>query len=849
MKRALLSLVVLLLSFRSGNGKLDCPVQLNAANTSNYDEAPLGKSNSPSSTTYFQVQAFNDSLIERIRSKKTDDFYKNVVDNVVMYLCDVDVAKERCVPADSPLAAKNSEGDCIIASDSLCPQDHCEVTSNCYWNAAKDMENRTTRFPAADYAKAEEALFGLNRDSYAYSILGPGAVGIVAAVVLLIFWAIFFVIRYMCCCIWSSGSCGTICFLCSPIPKNRYKLFADKILPILFYIIALIGVTAAASFAFFGNEEVSAGLSNAFLHTDGLVDDLRSFLSRSRMPLTNINDIIDYAAMDAKLIFDGTEYVTEDALNIGSSFLGFYSLHSTGLNISNTLTGFESAISEFEDKVRPITSDVQHMLDTLELDLYDQADTISIGITSAIDQLDSFSNQTTDWQDLVYQYEGQEYGFRPTRRVIVMSIFLASFLFGVLGLLAILLSNTQSCAKLFSCLKITGFFSALLGSLAIILASVLLVASFVLYDSCQILNVVTSDFEPFLGEKVAPGANAVFNDTNLAVAFNVTEKIDFQEMLDEGLSQIENVNITSSFELVFDPLRDVQSLISSMSDVALDAFNQATASNSSSCPFDDVYNKSTMVEPWDLQRTINDLTPYIIRDNFGNATSYARIGQEDSEAYLERIYNAAGICSASSNCCIQATLTPPATCTSNPLEVCDYGNNCGYPCSPLKVAIVEGHAAFLSLYGRETKMTSDLGIICPSDVTCPSVEFSQTYSNLTLVSQLESYKGKISSTRNSLVSLASTSVGEAMVEIEDFLCQMNMSFVERRYSLVKGSICSSSFLGLEKLMWALFVLGICLELTAILSHVLSVRLSDSRKAKYQTDLEVQEHGLSRADIY
>lgn len=64
--RALLSLL-LLLCFRSGNGKLDCPAQLNAANTSNYDIRH-----------YFQ--AFNDSLIERIRSKKAEPFYKNVVD-------------------------------------------------------------------------------------------------------------------------------------------------------------------------------------------------------------------------------------------------------------------------------------------------------------------------------------------------------------------------------------------------------------------------------------------------------------------------------------------------------------------------------------------------------------------------------------------------------------------------------------------------------------------------------------------------------------------------------------------------------------------------------------------------
>eukprot|EP00985_Skeletonema_marinoi_P026544 scaffold20679_cov93-Skeletonema_marinoi.AAC.1 len=709
LNRALSSLV-LFFCFQSGNGNLDCPVSVEFSSTINSTYNTEGRYDE-------YLNAFNDSLIERIRSKKTEAFYQNIVNNVVMFLCDVETASERCVPSDSMLAAKNDMGDCIVAADSLCPQGLCERTSNCYWSAAEDMENRTTRFPAADYSNAQEALYGLDRDSYAGSIVVPGAIGVIVSMVLLFFWSIFFVIRYMCCCLWNS--CGTLCFLCSPIPKNRYKTCSDKFIPILLYVIALVGVTVSASVAFLGNEEVSIGVSNAFLHADGLVDDLRSFLDRSRIPLTNINGIIGYAALDAKLIFDGTEYVTQDALNIASSFLGFYALHSKGLNESNALSGFESALTEFESKVHPISYDVQSMLDTLELDLYDQADTIEGGIDGAIAGLDSFTNQTTEWQDTLYQYEGEEYGFRPTRRVIVMSIFLASFLLGVLGLVAILLSKSRSCSTLFSMLKLTGFFSVLLGSLALILASVLLVASFVLYDSCQMLNVLTKDFEPFVGDKVAPGANAVFNDTNLAVAFNVTDKIDFQEELDEGLSQIESINITSSFELVFDPLRDIQGVISSMSDTALAILNQATSSNSISCPFDDVYTKETLLEPWELHRT-DDFTPYIIRD--GNVTSYDRIGSEDSGTYLGRIYDKAG-------------------------------------CEALQAAIVEGHAAFMSLYDKEHRMTADLGVICP-DATCPTNEFT-TYSNLTLVAQLENYKTKISYTKDSLVALASTSVGEA----------------------------------------------------------------------------------------
>jgi hypothetical protein len=66
-------------------------------------------------------------------------------------------------------------------------------------------------------------------------------------------------------------------------------------------------------------------------------------------------------------------------------------------------------------------------------------------------------------------------------------------------------------------IKITGFFSAILGSVALLAASVGLSLNFVIYDGCQISDIVVEDLEPFVGDLVSPAANAAFNDTNLAV--------------------------------------------------------------------------------------------------------------------------------------------------------------------------------------------------------------------------------------------------------------------------------------------------------------------------------------------
>lgn len=348
------------------------------------------------------------------------------------------------------------------------------------------------------------ALYGTD-GSYAREIAQIGVIGCIVAILMLLFWVVFFIGRYLCCCLWVP--CSKFCFLCSPIPKkDGYSTFRDVIFPVFLYLVSLVGVTAAGSMAFIGNEDISVAITNTFLHADGLVEDLSLFLGRSKVPLGKIQGIVDASALDAKSIFDGTEYVKEDANTIIQSFLGYLDLHSEGLNASNAIQSFDSASTGFQEKVTPITDNVQAMLDTLELDLYDKADFIKGGITSALDQLDSFSGQSAEWQGEIYNYEGQELGTRDVRRAVVMTLFLVSFFFAAMGFLSILgLKRTRVCSFF---IKVTGFFSALLGSLSLIVASVLLCLSFIVHDACQVSDMVTRDFEPFVGDKVAPGANA-----------------------------------------------------------------------------------------------------------------------------------------------------------------------------------------------------------------------------------------------------------------------------------------------------------------------------------------------------
>ena len=118
--RSLLFIVLLLGFVESGRSrqefsqlsqrqlKLNCPID-------EYND--IGDTSSESYEGRFDSYskgALGRSLVEKLRTKP-DSYYQGIVDTVVMLLCDVETASERCV--DESLAAKDWSGNCIKAAD------------------------------------------------------------------------------------------------------------------------------------------------------------------------------------------------------------------------------------------------------------------------------------------------------------------------------------------------------------------------------------------------------------------------------------------------------------------------------------------------------------------------------------------------------------------------------------------------------------------------------------------------------------------------------------------------------------------------------------------------------------
>ena len=802
---------------------LDCPVlpppeydEPATSRFSDYSKGKLGK-----------------RLIEKVRGK-TSNFYQALLDDIVMASCDPSVQSlPRCVEEHSPDAARDELGVCLEAADTGCIDGFCERAPNCYWGPIDANRARTTRFPPSLYEGARDRLTSpIDSDSYvrglAFKFILPG---FIIGVLSLFIWAIFLVSRYCCCCLWNR--CGRICTFCSPVPRRGgYKnKFRQIVLPSFFYVLSVIAVVISGALAFVSNEDITSGVTNAFYHSSGLVEDFSDFLERSRVSIVNTQNLVYDAAADASSILAGTSYVRSTALAIIDSLTDFSDIHLAGLDAFGAQETFTSATGSFEGQIEPVVDTVEGMLDTLEVDLNGNVDLIQGAITSVIDQIDSVNSQSQQWQDQVHSIEAQEISLRTYRTLGVMILFLTGLVATFAGSISIVTSRCDKCRSMSKLINIAGILCAILSSLTFIVASVSLVISVMWNDGCRIASLITTTpdgLEPLLGEHAATVTNAIFNDINLADAFNVREKLDFQSKLDEGLSSISDVNVTDLFDhQVIEPLVSIQDAIDTVSDTALDAINQGTTLNIEQCPFTTEYSRDDVLTPWHAN-TGRSTTAWLSKST-GTTIGYERIANESGTQYFDRIYgDVAGICSASDDCCLQGD------CTKVTGDACNGGTDCDYPCEEMGTAIITGYAAYLDLQEVQLGMSADLGVVCPTEAaSCPTFGHDET-----IVDLIVAYQSNITATANSLVNVASTSIGDIMIEVQDLLCNMDVSFVRQRYQKVEQQVCDRMLGGFASVNWALWALAVFLSISAILANILAVRLNARSKRHGDDDEDI-----------
>jgi hypothetical protein len=642
-------------------------------------------------------------LIKMFR-RRDESYYFGVVNQIIMATCDVQKKEQdRCVPATSEFAAKDWNNTCIQAAGYSCDEGMCERTSDCFWDKVKEGKVRSSRFTKEEYDSSKDKLYGLSRESYVGDVATLTIVGFIFSIAFFVIWLIYFIGRYFCCCFWTSYCCKP----CSPIPKlDGYNVLCQWVFPSVIYFGGFVGMIISGFIAIIGNEDINVAAAASFAYISLLIDNLGIFLVSSSIPLNELKNIVEGAADDAFKIFDGTDYVRSTATEIVDSFVDFMDLHVLGLSGNEqALTGVKEA---FSANVEPVVDQIQAMLDTLENDLYDGSDLINETLSTVVSQIGSFKDNTDVWQKNVTDYEQAEDGTRALRQGAILSLFVIGATICLLGFIGIIHSRRPKCHSLYSLINLTGIVSAIMGSGCLVVASFTLLISFLWHDACEISRLVVRDFEPVLGETLARGANAIFDGNNLAVAFNVTDKIDFEEKLNEGLAEIENVNITEQFQFVVSPLEDMQdTVVNPVRDATFNTLNSSELTGINvpgECTFDYQWRRTgwdDMIEPWMRTLEINGLTSWPLNST-GNLSPYDRVGDEGPEEYIDRIYSIAGKCEKSSGeCCLNNV------CFRLQNEVCNSGSNCkrNEICSQTSRGIREVFEKVSSFSGGKGDMT------------------------------------------------------------------------------------------------------------------------------------------------
>jgi hypothetical protein len=793
--------------------QLQCP-----PNTIESFNAPSDLEIQESPYAFLSVGRQARAFLGTIRRKKKE-YYQDVLDKMIMYSCDVEQEEQnRCVPESSEFAAKNWNNECIIAAGYSCDIGFCERTSSCFWDNVSSGEVRKSRFTKDQYSKAKEQLIGLTKGSYAGNLALPTIIGISVSAAIFLLWLIYFALRYCCCCLWRSCA---LCKPCSPIPKEEgYNVCFQWIIPTFLYIGSFLGLMISGFIALIGNHDINDAATSCFAYVSLLLENAGSFLNESSLPLQTLTSIVTSAAIDAFNIIDGTEYVRVTANRIIQSFGDLLSLHVLGLD------GNEGALIDVENafvaNVEPVVDQIQGMLDTLESDIYDGSNLINSTLTGVVSQINSFVENINVWENDVAKYEGEEFETRPLRQAAILSCFVIGGTICLVGLVGIIASKRSKESRLAAMTNLAGIFSALLGTACLVLASLTLFVSLVWHDACEISALVVNDFEPVLGETLAKGATAIFSGSNLAVAFNLTDRIDFENKLNEGLSQIENVNITEQFDLVLSPLKDIQTSVvdnvKATSFLALSSIFEVGIPGV--CEFSYLWKEDDFLEPWNRSSMITSWSLNMT----GLPASEERIGNESPEEYINRLYSIAGKCDSSAgDCCLNED------CSRQIEDSCNTGTNCK------REAVCEAASQTIRMsfekWHDANRMSANLGAVCPQDLTCPTAEFQSRGNQETVLGLVSSYGDNITETAGNLINIANTTVGDAMEQVRIFLCNMNITFVANGYNQVRDEICETMLGGFSQINFGFWALGIWLQSIAILSHVLAIRLRGYTKSE------------------
>eukprot|EP00588_Corethron_pennatum_P017129 CAMPEP_0194304654 /NCGR_PEP_ID=MMETSP0171-20130528/2338_1 /TAXON_ID=218684 /ORGANISM="Corethron pennatum, Strain L29A3" /LENGTH=629 /DNA_ID=CAMNT_0039055993 /DNA_START=850 /DNA_END=2739 /DNA_ORIENTATION=- len=509
--------------------------------------------------------------------------------------------------------------------------------------------------------------------------------------------------------------------------------------------------------------------------------ELKSQISDAISPMYSFLKTVEDSLGDIKTIFSQNEAISNEDSSLFSDYFDLYE-NTTDSDLSSQI---KSVTSEYGTSVQKVNDFLNN--DTLSLSvkrLSAAIDNTNFAFESSKEELDHVASSLKDAEKLEQNFS--------THRNIVMGLFISFSLFTVTFGFLPLHKPHWICFQRYDFLNPVWIVGSFLGILGFYLSAATLAAGISNYDACNVAKVAVSNFEPLFGEQIATGMDACFRQESLLPAYGINSDLG-------SLDEMENLVTsftTSNHDFYYDDqLQELQEAINSLSSAALDAFNNLTSSNTESCPFNDAYTSTTATTPWAGTRR-SDETQWKLSST-GNVSSYLRIGDESNVDYIKRIYSVADSCEG------------------------EGVTDCNSPCSNITKLISSEYQNYIAV----NRMTSDLGLSCPKNESCPSKEFQRKGRTLTLAASLKLSRKKYERIESNSTSILNEINGKAL----KLSCSMDCSYIVNQYDLLQEEFCEHVLNNILLVSGGFWVISVFLNLSSVLAAILGVRLMKSKR--------------------
>ena len=666
-----------------------------------------------------------------------------------------------------------------------------------------------------------------------------------------------------------------MCRCCSPTPKEEgYKVCCQIRIPIAFFMIFLAGIVTSASITYVGNEDITAAIDSTFEHSREGIADLQDFLNASVTPMKKISDLVESAKDDSLEVTNNTDYVRSDMDLILASLTDFTNIYRDGIDAAGAGDDLDATVGGLNDQVGPIVDTIELLIGTLQDKLIEGSAKLQDGISGGVNQVESIYNMTENIHASIDDFDEMSEEYDDLRKAGVLAIFavaLVCIFFGLLGIFAYF-TPCKGDDILIYLFNLTWFFGFMIVSLSFLLGGTLLFLSVMWSDLCQFSDIMTKDFDPYLDGMAATGMNACFQNTPLVEAFQLQNQTDFQAIVDKQLDEMKSQNMTESFSMVTEPIDQIVGLLEDLpfsplmfllnnfTNVAnVPNPDTATQAAATFCQFNQAILEVDVEEPW-TGKSGNTLWKSGVTGNFIDMT---REGTETNIQYMNRVFNIGGICGldasgepiiivdpntgvpSQGNNCLPGTAQPYDGNAPVADSYCTGGEHCVFnPCDSLinGITVTENgeekkipgindgpddtpglYESIVDLKEMQRNMLKDLGSKATKNDP-PSSNFISRDYDKNIFGMLDSYQGKLAGTFDNLLDIANSAVGDIMIQVRNFLCNMNCGFVGNLWGDVYNDICVSLLGGMLQISLSLWLLAVFLFFSSALGAILVVRM-------------------------